>query len=381
MKHGKSMKIIYSICGLYNSGGMERIITQKANYLADVFGYDVTIVTTDQNERPIFFPLSTKVKHVDLGINYGDGEHYNMNVIKKVLGKKMKTRMHFRRLNDFLCEENADIVVTTMNNDLNLLPKIHDGSKKICEFHFSRQTKILEAPNILLRYIQIIRMALWKRSFAKYEKFIVLTEEDKAAWGNLDNMKVIPNFVEEIPPYVPANREKRVICVGRAVYQKGFDLMLDIWKYVASYDAEWQLYIFGNGDKTSLEKKKERLGLDDSVHLMPATKNIAREYDKSSVYALSSRYEGLPMVLLEAMSHGLPIVSFACPCGPKDVIKDTFGSIIENGDVISFAKSLLEWMHSPDKLEKGSKNAYSEIQKYNKITIMNKWKLLFENLN
>lgn len=374
------MKIIYSICGLYNSGGMERIVTQKANYLADVFGFDVTILTTDQNGRPVFFSLSPNVKHIDLGINYGDGEHDDMNVIKKVLGKKMKTRQHFRKLNAFLCNEKADIVVTTINNDLNLLLKIQDGSKKICEFHFSRQTKILEAPNALLRNIQRVRMVLWKRYFAKYDKFIVLTEEDKVAWGNLNNMIVIPNFVDEIPPYVSAKREKRVICVGRAVYQKGFDLMLDIWKFVMEKDTEWQLYIYGNGDKTALEDKMKKLGLTNSVHLMPATKTIDQEYDKSSIYALSSRYEGLPMVLLEAMSHGLPIVSFACPCGPKDVIKETFGSIVENGDTKSFSNVLLEWMHNPDKLELGSKNAYGEIQKYSKCAIMKKWNLLFKKI-
>lgn len=374
------MKIIYSICGLYNSGGMERIVTQKANYLADVFGYDVTILTTDQNGRPVFFSLSPNVKHIDLGINYGDGEHDDMNVIKKVLGKKMKTRQHFRKLKAFLCNEKADIVVTTINNDLNLLLKIQDGSKKICEFHFSRQTKILEAPNALLRNIQRVRMVLWKRYFAKYDKFIVLTEEDKVAWGNLKNMIVIPNFVDEIPPYVSAKREKRVICVGRAVYQKGFDLMLDIWKFVMEKDTEWQLYIYGNGDKTALEDKKKKLGLTNSVHLMPATKTIDQEYDKSSIYALSSRYEGLPMVLLEAMSHGLPIVSFACPCGPKDVIKETFGSIVENGDTKSFSSVLLGWMHNPDKLELGSKNAYGEIQKYTKTAIMKKWNLLFKKI-
>lgn len=120
----------------------------------------------------------------------------------------MKTRQHFRKLKAFLCNEKADIVVTTINNDLNLLLKIQDGSKKICEFHFSRQTKILEAPNALLRNIQRVRMVLWKRYFAKYDKFIVLTEEDKVAWGNLKNMIVIPNFVDEIPPYVSAKREK-----------------------------------------------------------------------------------------------------------------------------------------------------------------------------
>lgn len=374
------MKIIYSICGLYNSGGMERIVTQKANYLADVFGYDVTILTTDQNGRPVFFSLSPNVKHIDLGINYGDGEHDDMNVIKKVLGKKMKTRQHFRKLKAFLCNEKADIVVTTINNDLNLLLKIQDGSKKICEFHFSRQTKILEAPNALLRNIQRVRMVLWKRYFAKYDKFIVLTEEDKVAWGNLKNMIVIPNFVDEIPPYVSAKREKRVICVGRAVYQKGFDLMLDIWKFVMEKDTEWQLYIYGNGDKTALEDKKNKLGLSNSVHLMPATKTIDQEYDKSSIYALSSRYEGLPMVLLESMSHGLPIVSFACPCGPKDVIKESFGSIVENGDTKSFSNVLLEWMHNPEKLELGSKNAYVEIQKYTKTAIMKKWNLLFKKI-
>lgn len=374
------MKIIYSICGLFNSGGMERIVTQKANYLTDVYGYDVTIVTTDQKGRPVFFPLSTRIKHVDLGVNYGDGEHDYMNVILKVLGKKLKTRTHYKRLKRFLMKEHADIVITTMNNDIDMMSKIHDGSKKICEFHFSRQTKILEAPNVILRNIQKVRMYLWKRTFAKFDKFVVLTKEDMIAWGNLQNMTVIPNFVDNIPDYVSGTREKRVICVGRVVYQKGFDLMLNIWSEVVKSVKEWQLYIFGNGDKSELEKKMESLGLADTVHLMPATKRIGDEYDKSSLFALSSRYEGLPMVLLEAMSHGLPVVSFACPCGPKDVINPNFGSIVDNGDIQGFAKSMIEWMKNMDRLNEGSKNAYDAVHNYTKDKVMQKWVALFESL-
>lgn len=74
--------------------------------------------------------MSTKVKHFDLGINYGDGEHDDMNVILKVLGKKLKTRKHYKRLKRFLMKEHADIVITTMNNDIDMMSKIHDGSKK-----------------------------------------------------------------------------------------------------------------------------------------------------------------------------------------------------------------------------------------------------------
>lgn len=374
------MKIIYSICGLYNSGGMERIITQKANYLADVFGYDVTIVTTDQKDRPIFFPLSKKVKHVDLGVNYGDGEHDDMNVFLKVLGKKLKTKKHYQRLKQFLMAEHADIVITTMNNDIDMMSKIHDGSKKVCEFHFSRQTKILEAPNAILRNIQKIRMLLWKKSFAKFDKFVVLTEEDKKAWGNLSNMVVIPNFVDEIPAYVSGKRDKRVICVGRAVYQKGFDLMLDVWADVVKHIDGWQLYFYGNGNKRELEKKKEKLGLSESVHFMPATKNIGEEYDRSSLFALSSRYEGLPMVLLEAMSHGLPVVSFACPCGPKDVIDSSFGTIVDNGDIHGFAKKMVEWMSNDALLKEGSINAYHAVCNYTKEKVMRKWDALFKSM-
>lgn len=376
----KSLKIIYSICGLYNSGGMERIISQKANYLADVLGYDVTIVTTDQNGRSLFFPLSPKVKHVDLGINYGDGEQDGKNVFVKVFMKKLKTRKHYSRLSSFLEMEKADIVITTMNNDVEMIPRIKDGSKKICEFHFSRKTKILEAPNMILRFIQSIRMMLWKKYFNKFDAFVVLTEEDRLAWGNLSNIAVIPNFVDCIPPYFDGVREKRVICVGRAVYQKGFDLMLNVWNLVSKRDKEWQLYIFGNGDKTSLVNRAHKLGLLDSVHFMPATKDIEQEYNKSSIFALSSRYEGLPMVLLEAMAHGLPIVSFSCPCGPKDVINDSFGSLVENGNVKEFADSLLKWMHNAQKLYQGGLEAYTAIKKFDKNVIMDMWNNLFFKL-
>lgn len=359
---------------------MERIITQKANYLADELGYEVVIITTDQNNRPVFFPLSSKVKHIDLGINYGDGQHDKLNVFIKVLGKRLKYREHFEKLEKVLIEEKADIVITTINNDLDMIPLIQDGSKKICEFHFSRQTKYLEASNLFLAKIQDYRMMKWAKAFNKYDKFVVLTEEDKNSWNNVNNIIVIPNFIDSLPDFSNSKRENRVICVGRAVYQKGFDLMLEAWAKVVKEIYDWHLYIWGNGDKSELEKQIIKLGIKDSAHLMPATKQIADEYDKSSIYALSSRYEGLPMVLLEAMSHGLPIVSFACPCGPKDIINDSFGSIVPNSDVDSFAKELVRWMKDESLRCKGSLAAYDAVKNYEKRAVMGKWVSLFNDL-
>ena len=156
--------------------------------------------------------------------------------------------------------------------------------------------------------------------------------------------------------------------------------MLNIWSDVVKSAKEWQLYIFGNGDKSELEKKMESLGLSDTVHLMPATKRIGDEYDKSSLFALSSRYEGLPMVLLQAMSHGLPVVSFACPCGPKDVIHPNFGTIVDNGDIKGFANSMIGWMNDLERLNEGSKNAYDAVHDYTKDKLMEKWDALFKSL-
>lgn len=373
------MKIIYCINAVSNSGGMERILQQKANYLADVVGYEILIITTEQGDLKPFFTFSPKIRFIDLGVDYGDrADKTGRNVIWKVIWKSLHKPIHKMRLSKVLMQEKADIVITLVNNDIGFLPSMKDGSRKIAEFHFTYTYKSIAARNSIVKYIQGIRCRVWKKDFSRFDRFVVLTDEDKEAWGDLPNITVIPNFIPSMPTIQSAMKDKRVIAVGRAEYQKGFDMLINAWDFVSKKYPDWHLDVFGNGEKEELENLIIQKMLKNSMSLCPATKDIASEYVNSSLYVLSSRYEGLPMVLLEAMSYGLPIVSFECPCGPKDIIKKEFGSLVPNGDIQGLADAMMSWMADKDKRIQGGEAARKAAENYSQDVVMKQWIKLFE---
>lgn len=367
------MKIAYTISGLFNSGGMENILTQKANYLADNLGYNVTIITTDQKQRQVFFPLSSNVKLVDLEINYQDAKSSKLWHLKKFSLKKG----HRYALEKHLKANNYDIVISLMDFDFSFLYKINDGSKKFLEYHFAKYSKMNATTNKLKKIIQKLRADSWNHIVSHYDKFIVLTEEDKIQWGNLRNIKVIPNFIKKIPDRKADLKNKRVISVGRADFQKGFDMLIEAWNIVTREFPDWVLTIVGGGDKSSLQSQIDNLNLSDSIKLLPPNPNIEDEYLESSLYVMSSRYEGLPLVLLEAMSYGLPIVSFKCPCGPKDILKPEFSSLVGRNNIYELGNELKKWMDDYNLRIIAGQRARKEIEKYTIDEIMDTWNKLF----
>ena len=134
------------------------------------------------------------------------------------------------------------------------------------------------------------------------------------------------------------------------------------------------------GNKSELKKQIEEYGLQESIHLLPPTRTIGQEYQKSSLYVMSSRYEGLPLVLLEAMSYGLPLVSFGCPCGPKDIIKPEFGTLVECYDVNALAEAIMTWIGDRIMLLSGSCAARNEVQRYLRDNVMSRWDELFKRI-
>lgn len=354
---------------------MENILIQKANYLADVLGYDVTIITTDQNNRDVFFNISQRINLVDLDINYYKHKTSRLWQLKKLWLKKK----HRDSLKNYLSKQNIDICISLMDFDFTFLPKIKDGSLKVAEYHFSRYAKVYATKNKIMKFLQYIRTLTWKRILKKYDRFVVLTRQDQEQWGNMSNIVVIPNFIES-HSYVEYNyASKRIISVGRADYQKGFDMLLTAWNLIQRNIPEWKLVIIGGGDKHSLLRQIEKFHINN-VTLQPPTKDIVKEYHNSAFYVMSSRYEGLPLVLLEAMEAGLPIVSFACPCGPKDILMPDFGRIVKPNNVKALASEMLECANNISWRQKASLSAVLASRDYEKENIMRRWDDLFNSL-
>lgn len=373
------MKIIYLIAGTRHSGGMERVLANKANWLVE-HGHEVCIVTTDQEGEEPFFKLDERITSYDLAIGYE--ENNGGGFLNKLIHYPFKQHQHRRKLEALLKELKADVVVSMFCNDASFLPKIKDGSKKVLEIHFSRFKLLQYGRKGLWALADRWRSANYEKIARRFDRFVVLTEEDKQYWDGLDNIMVIPNartFTCEKPAQL---ENKEVLAVGRYNYQKGYDRLLDTWAIVHREMPDWKLRILGDGElRHELEQQAAEQLISDSVIFGRAEHNVKDIYQQASVYAMTSRYEGLPMVLLEAQAAGLPIVSFDCKCGPKDVIEDgQNGFIVKDGDIQTFTQKLLLMMQD-NKLRKDmGQKAFEDSERFDEERVMEQWTRLFNDV-
>lgn len=373
------MKIIYCLAGTFNSGGMERIVAEKANWLARN-GYDIVIVTTEQKGRKDFFPLEKNVTRIDLDILYSETNDFSP--LKKIIARSRRIKMHRKRLTELLLKEAADIVISTFGNEIGFLSRIKDGSKKIAEIHFARWFRLQLNRKGIWRLID--KYLTWKdvNIVNTYDRFVCLTQEDKLNWHNVSNLVVIPNFIKSksVPPAILDF--KSMIAVGRLSYQKGYDRLIDAWKIVHDKYPEWKLNIFGNGElECEIADQILKNGLQESIYIFPPTHDIISEYLRNSALVSSSRYEGLPMVFLEAMNCGLPIISFTCQCGPKDIIIDKYNGILVNdSDIRGLADAIMLVISSKHERKVMGQNAYFKAQEYSQEIVMAQWVELFNSI-
>lgn len=370
------MKIVYCIAATFNSGGMERVLANKANYLSKL-GHEITIITTDQQGRSPYFNMDSRIEQLDLGIDYSATN--KQSLVRKITGYFYKQLKHKRALTAKLHAIKADIVISMYDNDASLLYKIQDGSKKILEIHFSRFKRLQYARGGLIGFIDRYRSKTDLSLVQKYDQFVVLTQEDKSYWGSLSNIHVIAN-ANSFDTELSANMDsKQVIAVGRYDFQKGFDDLIKAWQQVYKLHPDWKLRIFGNGPlKEELQRLISKLNITSAVTLEPAVKNIQQQYLSSAILAMTSRYEGLPMVLLEGQTCGLPLVSYACKCGPKDLITDSVnGFLVPEGDIDTFANRLINLIENKDLRQSMSQVSKTLAQNYREEVIMKKWIDLF----
>lgn len=373
------MRILYNIAGTYNSGGMERVLANKANWLV-AHGYEVVILTTDQRGESPYFSLDARIKCYDLAINYE--ENNGKSFLNKLIHYPFKQWKHKRRMTVLLKELKPDIVISMFCNDASFIPSINDSSKKILEIHFSRFKRLQYGRKGLWRLADRWRYKTDARVVSRFDKFVVLTHEDKEYWGNLRNMCVIPN-ARTFEVSQPATLgTKKVIAVGRFNHQKGFERLIDAWAMVVREMPDWTLHIVGDGElRTELQQQIDCLNLSVHVILGRAEKDMISVYKDASILAMSSYYEGLPMVLLEAQAIGLPIVSFDCKCGPKDVIEDGVdGFLVKEGNIEELAQKLLVLMQDANLRNQMGSAAYARSERYSEERVMKQWTELFDEV-
>ena len=381
MNTKRQMKILYQIHSTYNPGGMERVLLNKVRYLVEEKGWDVTVVTTDQHGRPSFYPFPDGVKMIDLGVNYSDDN--GRPFVQKLTGYLRRRQEHKKRLKVLLEKERPDIVDCFYPGECSFVPGLKDGSRKVMELHQSKLFHHQYNRSGLMGLADKARALMDERLVRKFDRFVVLTQEDMQMWGEMPGIRVIPNAAGLIADKYSDCSWKRVIAVGRLDYQKSFDRLIQVWEKVHQQMPEWRLDIFGQGEwKDMLQRMIDERGLEASVNLNAPTKDIGKEYSESSMIVMSSHYEGFPMVMIEAMACGLPAVCFDFKCGPRDIIiEGENGLIVPDGDIDGLAEAMVRLMRDDELRKRMGENAKKVVEKYSEDRVMGLWVNLYGEIS
>lgn len=377
------MKIVYCASNIFRVGGIQTSTIAKANALANIEGNKLWIVVTDNKGDPVL-PIDEKVQLVDLDVNYFDCKQ-KWRVLQSIDAFNKK-RIHKKKLRDCLQKIDPDVVISLGLQDKFFLPSLRTRKDQV----FIREIAFVSNYMSLLAQGWYEKIFAWVGEFLdyhffihRYDRIILLTEEDRLLhWKDSNKVTIIPypNIIRHSQR--ASLNEKVVVTAGRLVYQKNFSSLIQSWKIVHSKHPDWSLNIWGQGElKSRLEKQIEDCNLCGSVSLMGVTPDLISRFAESSIFVSSSVLEGLPLVMLYALSCGLPIVSYDYPTGPKDTItngKDGF--LIKAGDESSMAEHICYLIeHERERKEMGMA-ALAKSKQYTMDVIMDKWMTLFREL-
>ena len=370
-----------------NYAGIERILTCKMNYIAQQTSHNVYFVTYEQQDYPLPFPFDSNIYYCPLDIIMPQRNEMTLfKWLKKYFAVRRRFQHQFKQL---IKDINPNIVVSTVYSyqilDIIIKTCHKEGVKTIMESHTQGETVTLSQK---FRYNKFLFnfFSLWDchimRSLKHCNCVITLTKQDTIFWQKFaTRTEVIPNMLTITPKIVADYKVKRVISAGRYMSEKGFDMLIEAWSMLQKDFIDWHLYIFGDGERSTYQKIVDQYNMQETIHLMPATNDIAEEFSKSSLYVMSSRYEGFGLVLAEAMSCGLPCVAFDCPYGPREIIKDgKDGLLAKYKDVGDLARKLTQLMSNIMLRQSMGEQAIKNIARYNPQTIMSQWINLFESL-
>jgi glycosyltransferase involved in cell wall biosynthesis len=366
-------KIVILVDQLNSHGGIEKLVVLKANYWATVFNYQVTIISTEQHNKPIIYPLSDKVKCIDLETNYHREKSYfsGANILKFV--------SNIFKIQKYLLKQQPDFVLVASHIPITyFLPFLYKKAKTIKEFHFSKfRATNLGLKNKVLSYME-----------SKYDYLVVLSEEEQTFYTTT-NTVVISNPIEKhdvnvISDAIVSN-ENIAVAVGRFAPVKRLEVMVEIWRDFVATHPSWKLHIFGtvgNDYFKQIERLVKELELQESIIFKGQSNVIHEAISKAKVLLMTSEQECFPMVILEANSVGIPVISFDSPTGPRNIMHhNRDGILVEYNNNDSFVKKLAQFDSDVNLQSQLSKNAIENAKSYSMDRIMNQWKELIFTSN
>lgn len=359
------MKLLYIVPNIKNAGGVARVLSIKANYFIEHFGCEVHILSQNEKDNLSFYDFNSKIVFHDM-ILEGNVFHF-LNSYKKQLNQK-------------IAAIKPDVILVADNGlKVFILPMIVKTKiPVILEIHSSKFIEESLKTNIFSKYLLKLKYRFKDFGAEKYTKVVTLSPENLKNW-HINNAVIIPN-----PSWIKTEntadlKNKRVIVVARNSYEKGLDRVLLIWEKTIKKHPEWTLDVYTD-EVDSLQKRTTDLGIKSSVNIFNFVKNIEEKYLESSILVMTSRFEAFPMVLIEAMSLGLPSISYDCPSGPRSIITDNEnGFLIPDGNSELFVEKLSLLIENEEWRMKFGAASKESMKQYQLEPVMKQWKALLEN--
>lgn len=357
-KQIRVMRIVYVVEDFSENGGVERIVSDKANTLATELQHEVTLITVYRDSRPQRYKLHESVSFIQLDVPFAQRAN---NALVRLLSRLKTMFIAVYRLNRAVRKLNPDIIFFTTTLGAILLPFCLTKARKIYESHLAR---IFNPFNRLFFLTEL-----------SAERIICLTKDDACEFKYARKVNVIPNYINSATQHVVDYGVKKAIAVGRLEHQKGFDLLINCWQTVAMQYPKWQLHIYGEGSmREQLQQQINTLKLQDKVRLCGRDDNIMEVYPQYSLHLMTSRYEGLPMTLIEAQSCGLPSVVFNFKYGASDVVTSGHnGLLVKQNDCRLFSDAMEKMLSSEALRKEYGTNALNVGQRYLKENVFGKW--------
>lgn len=350
----KTVKIIYLVNHFKYHGGIERMLSNKIDAWVDEYGYDITVVTLNQEGAPVVYPPKNNFRLTDLGIK---GVHnYKIPAVLKFINRVRKV----------IKKENPDIVITTLTGMPSLiLPFLCQEVSKVLEIHSSGALSVTPR---------------WKYKWPflnRYNKVVVLNEDEKKYY-RLKNLRVIPNFISpEGAVQTYDQRPKRIIAAGRIHPDKQYDHLIKIWDKLFKKYPDWSLDIYGSGDEQLLNQYKNYIKANkiDRITFHNAVDDLDKELSTSSILCLTSETESFSLILVESKKNMLPVISYDSPNGPRHIVKDD-GILVAQNNISKFANELDKLMNDESGRKRMAENAKVNLSAFSTSGIIKLWNKL-----
>lgn len=357
---------------MHTHGGGEKILSSKMNSLVNDFGCEVYLCTSEQDGKPSVYAISKEINWLDLGINYRRNKSYfsPLNLIKTI--------QHFLKLKKALFKIKPDVIISvSYSPEQYFLPFIHKNIPKVKEIHSSGVN--YKRPIGLIQKLKYQLFGL----FENYNAVVVLNNDEEQYYP-FKNVLVIPNFIEKSLNNIQKKntiRKNIIIAAGRIAPVKQFDHLIKAWSLIAKDFPDWKVQIYGEGDEPLLSELDTLIKEQSvpNIQLMGATNNLGKKMEEAAIYALTSATECFPMVLLESLACGLPIVSYDCPHGPSNIVTNgEDGILVEHNSIECFAENLTKLIIDEELRMKMERSAVINSKRFEEDVIMMQWINLFK---